>query len=142
MYRIEIAKLIADNIITPPLSALQASARLLLELVGFAPGLVAVAAAPVTIELSPVGANNVYVLVQLGLFPVLKDGVETDCPVFTDPPALVTVAVARKVEYDEFQADTEAMILDGTGAMVAWAEEQLEEYVDAPKSMVSRLKAA
>ncbi len=79
------------------------------------------------------------VLVQLELFaslPVIKDvlspklGVEIVGPVVADSPKLVRVAVAKKLEYDEFQAEIEARMLDGTGAMVAWAEEQPEEAID------------
>ena len=79
------------------------------------------------------------VLVQLELFapfPVLKDvlspklEVEIVGPVVADSPKLVRVAVAKKLEYDEFQAEIEARTLDGTGAMVAWAEEQPEKAMD------------
>lgn len=128
-----------NNIITLLLIVLQPSALPLLELVGLAPRLVAVATAPVAIELSPIGANSVYVLVQpevFAPFPVPKGvlspklKVDAVSPIITDSPKLVRVAVVKKLEYDKFQADTEASTLDGTGAMVVWTEEQPEESAD------------
>ncbi len=116
------------------------SALLLLAVERFALGLVTVATALVETEVSPVGAKIVYALVQLELlapFPILKDVLnpklvfDAACPVFADPPEFVIIAVAKNVAYDEFQADTDARTLDGTGAMVAWAEEHSEESADA-----------
>jgi hypothetical protein len=86
------------------------------------------------------------VLVQLELFPPLPVAdavfIAVDKPEFVvvpvlpvavgvapDPPTVI--AVANQPEYDEFQAETLASTLDGTGAMVAWAEEQPEESADA-----------
>jgi hypothetical protein len=45
------------------------------------------------------------------------------------PPELVIVAKA--LEYDAFQADTDARTLDGTGAIVRCALEQPAESMDA-----------
>jgi hypothetical protein len=82
----------------------------------------------------------VKVLVQLELFVLNpKLGVEIVEPVVADSSKLVRVAVAKKLEYDEFQAEIEARTLDGTGAMVAWAEEQPEEAMDSLQR--SRLKS-
>ena len=74
-------------------------------------------------------------LVQLEIFvpeSVLNPKLGNDAvgPVVADPRKLVRVAVAKKLEYDEFQADTEARTLDGIGAIVALAEEQVAESED------------
>ena len=79
-------------------------------------------------------------LIQLGVFvpfSVFKSVLNPVGPAVADPRKLVRVAVAKKLEYEEFQANTEARMLDGTGAIVALAEEQPAESKDRP--MVSKI---